>query len=268
MDGILSFLRSFLNSSNIWFSATTLLLAVAGLTYSIIHDYYHNKKKRPSYWIKTTHLIRDSIKGIEGVRILYNDEEIPNISSTTFIFLNSGKEAIKSSDVASKNPIKITISAQYKILDAFIEKQTNEDNNFSIQLQEDSHSVYICFEFMEYKDGITLRLIHTAPDSNSFTVSGKVIAGEPITRIPSPDFFIESSSFGNKARDNRNNVVPFRFFIVFIGFLLIFAAFKAEANDNIFLYLLKVLLFLSGLFYLYLGVLRMRRIIPHSLEVE
>ncbi len=270
MDNISSFLRTFFDSSNIWFSVTSLVLAVSGLAYSILHNYYQNKKKKPSYWIKTTHLVRDSIKGIKGVRILFNDEEIPNISSTIFIFLNSGKDAIKNTDIASKNPIKITIASQYKILDAFIEKQTNEDNNFTIQLQDDNHSVIINFEFMEYKDGFSLRLIHTAPDSNSFIVSGKVIAGEPITRIFSPDPFmsIESSSFDNIAKSNRSNLALSRFFIVFLGFLLVLAAFKAEANDNLILYILKGLLFLSGLFYFYFGIFRMRRIIPSSLEIE
>lgn len=270
MASVLSFLRIFFDSSNIWFSVTSLALAVSGLVYSILHNYYQNKKKKPSYWIKTTHLVRDSIKGIKGVRILFNDEEIPNISSTVFVFLNSGKDAIKNTDIASRNPIKITIESQYKILDAFIEKHTNEDNNFKIQLQDDNHSIYINFEFMEYKDGITLRLIHTAPDSNSFTVSGKVIAGEPITRIFYPDSFmsIESSSFEDKVKNNRSNLVLSRFFVIFLGFLLVLAAFKAEANDKMLYYILKGLLLLSGLFYFYLGIFRMRRIIPSSLEIE
>lgn len=270
MASVLSFLESFFDSSNIWFSVTSLVLAVSGLAYTILYNYFQNKKKKPSYWIKTTHLVRDSIKGIKGVRILFNDEEIPNISSTIFIFLNSGKEAIKNTDIASKNPIKITIAPQYEILDAFIEKQTNEDNNFKIELRDDNHSIYIYFEFMEYKDGISLRLIHTAPDSNSFIVSGKVIAGEPITRILSPDSFvpIESSSFDDKVKNNRINLALFRFFIIFLGFLLVLAAFKAEANDNIMLYILKGFLFLSGLFYFYFGIFLIRRIIPSSLEIE
>lgn len=270
LENNFSFLRNFFDPSNIWFSVTTIVLAVAGLVYSVWHDYYHNKKKRPSYWINTTHLVRDSIKGIKGVRILYNDVEIPNISSTVFIFLNSGKEAIKNSDIASKNPIRIAIDTQYKILDAFIEKQTNEDNNFKIQLVDDNHSVYIDFEFLEYQDGISLRLIHTAPDSNSFVVSGKVIAGEPVTRISSQDPFMSLKGMNSdgEVKNYGKTLVPFRFFIIFLSFVLVVASFMAEANGKNTLLILKGLLFFAGLFYFYVGIFMMRRRIPSSLETD
>ena len=71
-----------------------------------------------------------------------------------------------------------------------------------------------------------------------------------------------------EVKNYGKTLVPFRFFIIFLSFVLVVASFMAEANGKITLLILKGLLFFAGLFYFYVGIFMMRRRIPSSLETD
>lgn len=157
-------------------------------------------------------------------------------------------------------------------MDAFIEKQTNTDNNYAIQLLEDNQSVLLSFEFMEYFDGVTIRLIHTAPDSECFKITGKVVAGEPVTRLVSNDPFIWNRIFNIKSNTefslSKNYDYPYRFFFIGIGIIMMIGAYRVSAEGSVFLMLMKYILFFMGIVYVYFSLFLTRRKIPAELETK
>ena len=139
-----------------------------------------NRKRIPVYIIQTAHLIREVVNDNDDITITYQGQEYHNLSSTRFVFWNNGRKAIKENDIATMNPIRVTIDEHYQILDAYIDKQTDIDNNFIIEKTDDKKSIIINFEFLEHNDGASIRIIHTAPSNEDFIVSGKVISGNNI----------------------------------------------------------------------------------------
>ena len=268
LNSIIQIIKDFFESPSFGYNLFAIIIAVGGLLYSIIRDYIQNKKKQPSYWIRTNHLVRKATKNMEGIRIMYNEEEVPNLSSTEFIFWNRGKDAIRSTDVASKNPIKITISDEYRILDAFIEKFTNEDNNFTIVKKDEDHSVLINFEFMEHNDGVTLRLTHTAPDNSHFKVTGKVISGTKIEL----DRSVRASAtlsllFGNKHQ--RRDFNFYKWIMFFSGVIMMFLpSLFLKDESGIVKYLIYAFFIVVGLFYIYHSLFVLKNRIPSKLDAE
>lgn len=256
----------FFSEPSAWYNLVALSLAIVSLFYGFIRDYVQSKKKEPVYWIRTTHLMRETIKDVKGLRILYNGAEINGLASTRFVFWNKGKEAIKHSDIASKNPIKITIDSSYEILDAFIDGCTDEDNNFTIKKDIDSKSILIDFEFMEKNDGISLKLIHTAPSSNSFNVTGKVISGSSIEYTSSASYSnlpILSELFPLR---RKTGYYIFKGSFIIMG-LLLFMSFFGSDEIRVDSYIIRSFFMLIGVIYIYVGLFIIRRRIPDKLDL-
>lgn len=258
----------FFSTPSMWYNLLAISLTVLGFLYGIIKDYIQSKKKEPVYWIRTTHLIRETLKDLKGISIRYNDVEVTDLSSTRFVFWNKGKDAIKRGDIASKNPIKISIDPEYVILDAFIEKKTDEDNSFTLKLSPDGKSILIDFEFMERNDGISLKLTHTAPDSKKFSVTGKVISGSKIVYMPSPSY---SDYFPLQGANKVNSSIVhylFKVLMFLCGLLLLLVQMLLIEGNDYFSYIVRFILFLLGLFYIYAALFILRRRIPKKLDEE
>ena len=166
------------------YNFSMLLLTLSGPVYAVCSDIVGKRKKSPTYWIGTTQLLRESFdsKTKNKIKITYDNIEIPNVSITSLVFWNRGKDAIRKTDIPSKNPLKVHISSQYKILDAYIQKQSSPDNNFVLKKNRNDNSVEISFEYIEHNQGGVIKIVHDAPDSKAIKVTGKVISGDQLQR--------------------------------------------------------------------------------------
>lgn len=271
LETLLQSIKSIFSEPSYWYNFFAILLAIGGLLYGIIKDYFQNKKKEPVYWIRTTHLVRKTTKNVEGLQLLYNGHEVADLSTTKFVFWNKGKEAIKRSDIASKNPIKITIDPEYEILDVYIDSCTNDDNNFTTEKQNDCKSILINFEFMEQNDGVSLKITHTAPNSDKFKVSGKVISGMKIAYTHSVSYAVPF--FSNRlTKTPKGNYHFTKLFMIFVGLLLIITSFLLEGKivirQDLLLLFVRYGLLLSGLFYFYTALFVIRMRIPDKLDIN
>lgn len=266
IDTIFQYFKEFFGKPNMWYNLATTILAVGAFIYSIIKDYIQNKKKQPTYWLQTTHLVRETAKGLDGLSIRYKGREISDLSSTKFILWNKGRDAIKRSDVASKSPIKITIDSDYEILDAFIDKMTDEDNNIKIRKQEDGKSVIVDFEFLDYNDGLSMVITHTAPSSDNFKVTGKVISGSKIEY----DRFA-SYPYKSPIADRESSSIKSDYYLlktmsfVFGLFFIIYTLFRIKSDDVVSI-IVSILFMSMGFFLIYFGLFVLRRRIPQKLE--
>lgn len=260
-------IKNFLETASLWYNLTAITLTAVGLFYGIVAYYRQNKKKEPVYWIHTTHLFRETVKDVKGLRIIYNDKEVSDLSSTRFVFWNKGKEAIKQTDIASKNPIKITIDSDYEIVDAFIDKFTNEDNNFIIEKQDDGKSILIKFEFMEMNDGVSINITHTAPSSEMFKVTGKVISGSKIEYARFAGITAFPLFSDGKSDNPKKDYIVTKSFMFMGGLFFVVWSFSIANEQNVFLYFLRYVLIIIGLFYFYLAIFVLRRRIPKKLDI-
>ena len=276
-------IRTIMNEINYFFQASPIynILALTttfvGTLYGIASFIIGSRKRIPTYAIRTTHLIREITNNNENVKITYKGKEFPNLSSTRFVFWNQGRLTIKKDDVATKNPIKIAIADNYQILDAFIDKQTDEDNNFILNLSPDNKSITIKFEYLEYHDGVAIQIIHTAPSSQELVVSGKVISGGKIHNAHSNSFIkglIKIIDFlGLRFLSFRYRLSIYRVFLFLFGVIMILNPLLTQyktyenllfANSNSIWY--YIFIYPMGVLYMLFALFALKRHIPKELE--
>lgn len=268
-------INSFFQSSP-WYNILALTTTLIGTIYGVASFIIGNRKRIPVYAMQTAHLIRDVINENDNIKITYKDQEFPNLSSTKFVFWNRGRLPIKSNDIASKNPIKISIDEKYQILDAFIDKQTDKDNNFVLEKTEDNKCLIVKFEFLEYNDGVSIRIIHTAPSNNDFSISGKVISGVKLHNAYSNNFrkglFKAISFISFSFLPFRHRLMFIRGLFFFMGILLILSPLISHMgladilmgrNDSVWYY---IFIYPMGVLYMLFALFALRRYIPKSLE--
>ena len=102
-----------------------LILAVVGIVLSLKSI----RKKEFVYSIKSNNLISGSISKLSNLVILYNTNQIENLTVSKILFYNRGSETIHQQDIKTINPLMIS-SETCKILDASVLQVNHPSNNF------------------------------------------------------------------------------------------------------------------------------------------
>jgi len=174
-------------SSNPWIAVIGFTFAIFGPIIAIILFFKGRRIKIPCYSIRSINLIQDSISDFDALKITYNDESIPTLTATKILFWNKGRDTIRSEDIASLEPFRLKLKKSYKILDAKILYVKNEANKFSYRISTDKNSIIIDFEYIDYKEGMILQILHTGKSSKDVECLGQ-IKGCKIHSISHTDF--------------------------------------------------------------------------------
>jgi hypothetical protein len=204
-----------------------LVLALLGVIATIYFYFKSVRKKEPTFSIRSINLIKDKINKIKGLEIKYQEEKIQNLSISKIAFYNNGKETIKSTDVASKNRIRIEITKENKILDSDIIFEKNKANNFNINLKK--NIIEIDFDYFDYGEGIVIQIVHTGKSNEDLTIYGSIhgvknlkeksINKSLITKILNP----KNKIFEKFVHKKSNNLILLILFIVPIIVFIVFS---------------------------------------------
>ncbi len=260
------------------FNVLTMVLAVGSLVLAVYFYFKCKKVKLPVYIIKTNNLVTESIKNVNLVQILYNNNKISNLSVTKIALWNDGKDTIDNADVAKNDPIKIMINSNFEILEAEILYSKNAANDFTLALSEDKKFVEICFDFFDYEEGIVIQLFHTASSSNDIFITGKVKSVKTILRKKYSRTLLPLNILRILFVLSRYPISPklvlkaTGWTISLLGMLMTFALFILpdelfQANQTDSLWLSKILFALVGLFYTYIGFQFLKRTIPKGFDI-
>ena len=167
-------------------SMISLIVGVLSLITGFIFFVKSKKIKSPVYLSRTTRLIYRSIDQIDKLEILYDGVKQPAMTITKLAFWNKGRETIQSQDLTSKDQLRIEIDKEYDILSCDILTQTKKANDFRAEITEDKRSIIVNFDYLDYQDGVVLKIRHTGWDSNDLVMKGS-IKGATIKEIISPD---------------------------------------------------------------------------------
>ncbi|WP_338867964.1 hypothetical protein WBJ53_16250 [Spirosoma sp. SC4-14] len=169
-------------NGNPTFNIVTLLLAIIGIILSFYFYFKSKKNKVPIYIARSVNLVRESIKKIETVEIMYAGSKIENLSLTKIALWNDGRDTISFNDVAHADPIKICIDEEYDILDAEILFQKNPANDFSVKIDSNRKAILINFDFFDFEEGIVIQLAHTGNSSDDVRLTGTIKSVKKILR--------------------------------------------------------------------------------------
>lgn len=270
---VLNYIENFFGC-NFYYNIFATALGILGISSSVITYIKSKKSKRPTYIVRTINLMTKRIKNINILEVLYAGENISNLSVTKIAFWNAGKETIDQSDIADKSPMKIEIKPEYKMLDANILFQKNESNDFNLELSEDKKNISINFDYLDYKEGVVIQILHTGNENEDISISGSIKTVKAIKRCG------ESAAFISKLlnRPELNIKKTFRYIIMASGIVMFFLAFFVLFSDikdkpipievarqnrlTVFLAFLS-----SGAIYFYIGYSYIRRKIPKGFNV-
>ncbi|TGP82069.1 hypothetical protein EN870_07590 [bacterium M00.F.Ca.ET.227.01.1.1] len=160
---------SFFNQG--WVGVLVGAIGIAVAIYTI----FRRTKGRLLYQQTSIRLLdagRNSV--LDSVSVLYGDKKVPRVSLTHVAIWNSGRSAVRSTDVSEHGPIKFELNGDGEILDATIVASSVPENNPTFIISDDRKSFLLNFSFLNPKQGFIVRTIHTA-DKSDVLIGGTLI---------------------------------------------------------------------------------------------
>jgi hypothetical protein len=115
-------------SSNV----SSVVIGAVGLVGMIVLYFRGKRERRPRYEYSHNTIIDDVSGGLNGLKVLYNGEQLGRVTVAKVAFWNAGRETIRKSDLVDADPLRIEVRPGVKVLDARVVKQTNPANRFSV----------------------------------------------------------------------------------------------------------------------------------------
>lgn len=150
------------NSSILWGIVGLLSTIFFGFLFSYIFYKKSIKKKKLNVYVNSNILISEDLSNYNGLKILYNNEEITTLTSSTIIITNIGNDLIEKNDIISSDPITILASNKFlsNNIDEYTVKVSNKKVTASLQKINDS-TLQLVFDFLRPKDKIQVTLLHS-----------------------------------------------------------------------------------------------------------
>ena len=154
---------------------------VSAIAISVILYYTQKQKKTISYFIITKLKLISLKEECKGkIKILYDSNQVPDVSVLEVIFLNTGNVPILNVDY--ETPICLSIDKGSSILSADIINSNPTD--IKVGLTYEGNNLSIQPSLLNAGDSITLKILTTG--FNNFDVSGRIVGVRKIERYEKP----------------------------------------------------------------------------------
>jgi hypothetical protein len=147
------------------FSAEGLAIILAGAAIVVgVALYFRALRDRRPMWAMSTRPVFDlETTDVPGLAVTYAGEHISRLTTTLITFWNAGRGPISRDDISGSSPLRIEAAEEStQLIDAEIIAVTSDGCGFSLDRGGDSRSSrLITFEYMNHRDGFTVKLLHT-----------------------------------------------------------------------------------------------------------
>lgn len=190
------------------------LIGFLGILVGIVLYMKSKTRPRPACLIKSIRLIGKDYQELPSeVKILFNNNEVPRLTSTKIWLWNCGKETLRGSQVVDDDPLRCVFNPDDKILSAHIAAATRKVNKFSIILHPDKRNeALLNFDFLDPNDGVRVELLHTS--KNLYPAVIGTIRGIPKGLIQ------VMTVFPHDLERAFSRIIRYRAMIYLFGFLL------------------------------------------------
>lgn len=240
--------------------------------------YFKSRRKRvPFYSCRSTRLIQRDVNQINCLEVFYDKRKLTALTITKLAFWNNGRDTISKTDIAEKDRVRVQIKEAYEILSCEVIAQTKEANNVVVSMADDRKSVSISFDYLDYKEGVVLKIRHTGSESEDLEIKGSIKAVKSIQRKGRMWPFASKSSRPlqwRKVRVLRIILGCISLFISLYGIYILFLSSEKVqlllhsqiVNATIDKYILSVFYILFGAAYSYLSLEPFVRSVPKALH--
>lgn len=173
---------------------------IGTVVFGFLSIYYFQRSrsvKRPQFIYQTILL---QTKKHPNISILFNGEQIINLSRTYILFCNKGNKEIRKEDIPLNQFPSIKFNNDIKVLSVNKTAVSSDHNNFTVQLNNDH--VDVNFDYINQNDGIVFEILF---DSDAKELPAKLVAPFIGTSSSKLDRYIT----GNKKIDIIGNILGF-----------------------------------------------------------
>lgn len=167
-----------------WLNLLFIALSIAGIILSIVLYIRSQQNKLLCYSYVSSVLIGNSLSSTPELLIYYKDEPIESLASTSVIIWNAGRGTIDDIDVAPKDKIAIQFDPEIQVFDIDITNISDYANGFDLSKTSQHNRWCLLFDYIDYHDGICIRITHTSSSITPFILKGTLKGGKPIRHIP------------------------------------------------------------------------------------
>lgn len=153
---------------NMLLGIVSIFIAIVGILLSIIFYIKTIKKRIPMYCSREMDIVKGSINNVRDAEIFVKGIQIQNLSLNEVALWNAGREAIKFSDMAKCDKLRIELEGDGMFIDFDIVQTINKANNFNLKKVSDN-VIEIEFDYFDFKEGLVFKAYYT-------TFSGKCCA--------------------------------------------------------------------------------------------
>lgn len=213
--------------------AISCFITILGILISIYIYYISIRYRQIAYCSKTVSISSKTVIHNIDLKLSYKNKPLDELSYTDLIIWAKGKTLINNTDVAPLAPLTVNVSEDTEILDYQIIAQNEAANNF--ELSKDDHKIIINFDYLSYKNGIAVRIIHTG-DENSVSVNCKLKEGRDTIYVCERKGFLYKFMEHQRIRAILSNKITSLIAIIFTIFLFPSAFVQSGnySNNNFF----------------------------------
>ena len=161
-------------STNPWIWLFATLVGIAGFILAIVFYYKSKRLKEPMYAIHTENLVSDFSSILNKLEISYAGQRISSLSHTKIILWNNGRETITKADIASGDPLAITMTGNGVVIDCQVITANNPANRVTVELTSPKQAL-VHFDFLDHRQGAVIQVLHTGNVSEGLAFRGTII---------------------------------------------------------------------------------------------
>jgi len=141
------------------------------------------RRKRPSWAVRGSTLIRRGHPGLPDLKILHRDQEVKNVTVSRILFWNRGTETIVRQNIPEHGQLTIRAKEGVNLLNVEVLQDTSGGRQFEHSEDDAREASKLDFEYLEPNQGVVLQVEHTGNSPWDVSVSGHVIGGgDPVLR--------------------------------------------------------------------------------------
>jgi hypothetical protein len=186
-------LAQFWDRNSTWLSI--IIGLVGGIIITWLFTWIAKKEKNPKFAMRSIKLIEKAKATFPELTIRHKEHEeaIDDLSVAIVAVWNAGTETIRQTDISSSDQLRIESPENARILGASIIESNNPASNAVCEYDKETFTVNLGFEFLDYKNGFVLQLLHTGKGSKALSVTGTIIGarGGHVKRrfVREPNYF-------------------------------------------------------------------------------
>jgi hypothetical protein len=137
-------------------------ILVAGVTFL-----WSRKRTSLAYVHLGEHLLGSASDALpSAIVVQYDGISIPRLTKTILIIWNSGENTVSGSDIVDKDPLRLKIGDDGRILSISVLKTSRTVNDFRIRTASNdaTNEAPFTFDFLDANDGVAVEVLHTSAD--------------------------------------------------------------------------------------------------------